>query len=85
MENVRFRVGCYSHHSILHETIYCHLAELNEDVNAQNEDFPNTEDYLHRTAINQVLAFSVLALESAQGYREWREVVVETREIWDML
>lgn len=36
------------------------------------EAFPNTEDYLYRTAISQVLAISVLALGSVQGNLEWR-------------
>ena len=44
--------------------VYYHLAEPNADVNAQKKDFPSTEDYLHRTAISQVLAFSVQALRS---------------------
>ena len=65
-------------------TVYYHLAEPNEDVIAQNEAFSNTEDYLHRTAISQVLAFSVLALESAQENREWREGVVKTLEKWEV-
>ena len=65
-------------------TVYYHLAEPNEDVNAQIEAFPNREDYLHRTAISQVLAFSVLALRSAQANREWREDIVKTLKEWDV-
>ncbi len=54
MENVRLRVGYYSYYSILHyvKTVYYYLAEPNEDVNTRNEDFLNTEDYLHYTAIS---------------------------------
>ena len=35
------------------KTVYYHLAEPNEDVNAQKEDHPNTEDYLHRSHCHQ--------------------------------
>ena len=63
-------------------TVYYHLAEPNEDVNAQNEAFPNTEDYLHHTAISQVLAFSILALGSAQGNQEWQDDIAKTLKIW---
>ena len=63
---------------------YYHLAEPNRDVNAQNEDFTSTDDYLHRTAISQVLAFSILALESAQGNWEWREDLIDALEIWEV-
>lgn len=66
------------------KTAYYHLAEPKRDVNAQNEDFPNIEDYLHRTAISQVLAFSILALESAQRNLEWREGVIETLGTWEV-
>ena len=66
------------------KTVYYHLAEPNEDVNAQKLDFPKTENYLHRTAISQVLAFSVLALESAQGNQEWRERVIGTLNKWEV-
>ena len=66
------------------KTVYYHLAEPNEDVNAQRKDFPDTEDYLHRTAISQVLAFIVLALGSAQGNWEWRERIVGTLKKWEV-
>ena len=42
------------------------------------------ENYLHRTAISQVLAFSVLALGLAQGDMEWRERVVGTLKKWEV-
>ncbi|KAK3173022.1 hypothetical protein OEA41_006350 [Lepraria neglecta] len=63
--------------------VYYHLAEPNEDVNAQNKAFPNTEDYLHRTAISQVLAFTILALGSAQEDWGWPEDIVNTLETWE--
>ncbi|MCJ1407398.1 hypothetical protein MMC19_001469 [Ptychographa xylographoides] len=66
------------------KTVYCHLAEPNADVNAQKEAYPNTDDHLHRTAISQVLAFSVLALRSAQGDLEWRERVIGTLKTWQV-
>ena len=74
-------------HSKLEDNVkiaYYHLAEPNRDVNAQNGDFTSTEDYLHRTAVSQVLAFSILALESAQGNREWREDLIDALEIWEV-
>ncbi len=66
------------------KTVYYHLAEPNADVNAQKKDFPDTKDYLNRTAISQVLAFSLLALQSVQGTQEWREGVIEILKIWEV-
>ncbi|KAI9775097.1 MAG: hypothetical protein M1839_001449 [Geoglossum umbratile] len=46
-------------------TVYYHLAEPRSDVETQMTAFPGTEFYLNRTAVGQVLAFSLLALESS--------------------
>ncbi|KAI9780335.1 MAG: hypothetical protein M1839_006758 [Geoglossum umbratile] len=45
------------------QTVYYHLVEPRGDVETQMTAFPGTEFYLSRTAVSQVLAFSLLALE----------------------
>ena len=65
------------------KTVYYHLAEPNEDVKAQKRTLP-TESYLTRTAISQVLAFSLLALKSVQEGQEWREKIIESLNIWEV-
>ncbi|KAI9775098.1 MAG: hypothetical protein M1839_001450 [Geoglossum umbratile] len=47
------------------DTVYYHLAEPRSNVETQMTAFPGTEFYLCRTAVGQVLAFSLLALESS--------------------
>ena len=64
--------------------VYYHLAVPNADVKAQKEDFPGTENYLNRTAISQVLAFSLYAIKSVQEPQEWRERVAKTLETWEV-
>ena len=66
------------------KTVYYHLAIPNADVKAQKEDFPSTQNYLDRTAISQVLAFSLHAIKSAQEPQEWRERVSKTLETWEV-
>ena len=65
------------------KTVYYHLAEPNEDVKAQKQAFPS-EDYLNRTAISQVLAFTLLALKSVQEGQEWREEIIESLKTWEV-
>ena len=63
---------------------YFHLAEPGFDVEKQREEFPEAPSYLHRTALCQLLAFSILALESAQEDRDdWRDDVVNGLETWE--
>lgn len=64
------------------KTVFYHLAEPKEDVNAQKKAYPNTEDYLHRTAISQLLASSLLALASVQEIPDWRDAVTRTLKTW---
>ena len=52
------------------KTVYFHLAVPNADVKAQKEDFPCTDNYLNRTTISQVLAFSLRAINSVQQPHE---------------
>ena len=69
------------------KTVYFHLAEPNEDVKAQKEKFPSMGNHLNRTArtaISQVLAFSLHAIESVQESEEWRERVLQTLKIWEV-
>ena len=65
-------------------TAYYHLAIPNEDVKAQKEQFPGTEDYLNRTAVSQVLAISLLAVKSVRKPWEWREPVSKTLKTWEV-
>ena len=58
------------------KTLYYYLAKPSADINAQKQVSLGTKDYVNRTAISQVLAFSLLALKSAQAGQEWREGVI---------
>ena len=60
-------------------TVYYHLAEPGIDVIAQKEA---SQDFVHRTAVSQILAFSLLALESASGNQRWRQDAVDALDIW---
>ncbi|KAI9784464.1 MAG: hypothetical protein M1839_002120 [Geoglossum umbratile] len=46
-------------------TVYYHLVEPRGDVETQMTAFPGTEFHLNRTAVGQVLGFSLRALESS--------------------
>lgn len=52
-----------------------HLADHRVDVLAQLRAYPD-EDYFHGTALGQILAFSVQALESKTEAEEWRQNVI---------
>ena len=65
-------------------TVYYHLAIPNADVKAQKKKFPTTDSYLNRTAVSQVLAFSLHAIKSVQDPQEWRERVTKTLETWEV-
>ncbi|KAG4024915.1 hypothetical protein MFRU_090g00020 [Monilinia fructicola] len=62
-------------------TIYYHLAEPGNDVIAQKAA---GKEYVHRTAVSQVLAFSLLALESPSGNQRWRENAVNMLDTWEV-
>ena len=66
------------------KTVYFHLAVPNADVKAQKEDFPGTDPYRNQTAISQVLAFSLCAINSVQTPCEWRERVTQELETWEV-
>ena len=56
--------------------LHYHLAEPSKDVLVQKEYF------LYRTAIGQLLAFSILALQSVKEGGEWRDEAVRGLETW---
>jgi Lipopolysaccharide kinase (Kdo/WaaP) family len=62
-------------------TVYYHLAEPSIDVIAQRAA---SLDFVHRTAVSQVLAFSLLALESAPGNQRWRQEAVDALDTWEV-
>lgn len=66
------------------KTVYYHLAEPNADVEAQRHDFPDTENYRNRTAISQVLAFTLHAVKTFRESEEWREPIIRTLKIWEV-
>ena len=66
------------------KTVYYHLAIPNADVKAQNEHFPGTKNYLNRTAVCQVLAFSLYAVKSFREPYEWQERVSESLQTWEV-
>ncbi|QSZ32117.1 hypothetical protein DSL72_001686 [Monilinia vaccinii-corymbosi] len=61
--------------------IYYHLAEPGNDVMAQKEA---GQEFVHRTAISQVLAFTMLALESEPASQKWIEDTMNTLDIWQV-
>ncbi|RFU31113.1 hypothetical protein B7463_g5223, partial [Scytalidium lignicola] len=62
-------------------TVYYHLAEPGTDVIAQKEA---SQGFVHRTAISQILAFSLLALESAQENQRWLQKDIDTLDTWQV-
>jgi len=60
-------------------TVYYHLIEPDNDVIAQKEA---NQDFVHRTAVSQVLAFSLLALESASRNQRWRQDAIDALHTW---
>ncbi|KAI9762378.1 MAG: hypothetical protein M1840_001271 [Geoglossum simile] len=68
-------------------TLYYHLSEPRNDVDAQKMDFPDTQDYIYQTAVSQVTAFSLLALESQSlrsdtGDSPWQPAAIESLNTW---
>ncbi|KAM0796483.1 hypothetical protein BDR22DRAFT_825104 [Usnea florida] len=62
---------------------YFYLAEPGFDVKKHYEEFPEAQFPLHRTVLCQLLAFSILALESAQkDGDDWRDDVERGLERW---
>ena len=64
-------------------TLHYHLVEPLADINAQNKTFPETQSFLYRTAVAQVMAFSLLALESTPRNQERRTDAKITLPKWD--
>ncbi|KAI9760304.1 MAG: hypothetical protein M1840_002566 [Geoglossum simile] len=68
-------------------TLYYHLSEPRNDVDAQKTGSPDTKDYIYQTAVSQVTAFSLLALET-QGLRSdigdspWQLSVIKSLNTW---
>ncbi|RAL59462.1 hypothetical protein DID88_006578 [Monilinia fructigena] len=62
-------------------TIYYHLVEPGNDVLAQTEA---GQEFVHRTAISQILAFTLLALESEAGNQKWIEDTMNMLDIWEV-
>ncbi|ESZ92180.1 kinase domain-containing protein [Sclerotinia borealis F-4128] len=60
-------------------TIYYYLVEPGNDVLAQKEA---GQKFVHRTAASQVLAFTLLALESEAGNQKWIEDAINMLDIW---
>ena len=62
-------------------TVFFHLIEPDNDVIAQKEA---SQDFVHRTAVSQVLAFSLLALESASRNQRWRQDAINALHTWNV-
>ncbi|KAI9827435.1 MAG: hypothetical protein M1832_004784 [Thelocarpon impressellum] len=62
-------------------TVCYHLVEPRADVEAQIEAYPDDE-YSHRTALGQVLAFSLLTLESRTRPNDWKQRVIDQLTPW---
>ncbi|KAI9823200.1 MAG: hypothetical protein M1832_002644 [Thelocarpon impressellum] len=62
-------------------TVRYHLVEPRADVEAQIEAYPDNA-YSHCTALGQVLAFSLLALESKAKPNDWQQRVIEQLTPW---
>ncbi|TGO45984.1 hypothetical protein BCON_0352g00100 [Botryotinia convoluta] len=62
-------------------TIYYHLVEPENDVLAQKEA---GQEFVHRTAVSQILAFTLLALESEAGNQKWIEDTMNMLDIWEV-
>ena len=61
-------------------TVRYHLVQPRADVEAQASVHP--DDYAHRTALGQVLAFSLLALESKSKPNNWQQSVIDKLTPW---
>ncbi|KAI9844713.1 MAG: hypothetical protein M1838_002071 [Thelocarpon superellum] len=64
-------------------TILYHLVDPSADVASQRDQFPQ-EDWSHRTALAQILAFSLLALESKSETNRWRESLIAQLSPWEV-
>ena len=64
-------------------TLEFHLAEPRLDVEAQHSTQPGGE-FLHRTAVSQVVAFGLAALESPAVSQEWQERAIESLPVWEV-
>ena len=64
-------------------TLEFHLAEPRLDVEAQHSIQPAGE-FLHRTAVSQVVAFSLAALESPVVSQKWQERAIESLPVWEV-
>ena len=63
--------------------LHYYLAEPSYDVIKQKEEFPDTQFYLHRTALSQLLAFGLLALRSAKENDNWRDNALAGLAKWE--
>ncbi|THV49903.1 hypothetical protein BGAL_0174g00210 [Botrytis galanthina] len=62
-------------------TVYYHLAEPRNDVMVQKEA---GQDFVHHSAISQVLAFSLLAVESDSTTQSWVEDARKKLSVWNV-
>lgn len=58
--------------------VYYHLCVPNKDV------LPDEECRLHRTAVGQVLAFTLNALAAEPSPQEWHDAIQEKLSTWKM-
>ena len=65
-------------------TVYYHLAEPRADVDAQIQQFPANREFHHRTAVSQVLAFTLLALQTARTPQRWHRAALNALGKWEV-
>ncbi|KAF7959212.1 hypothetical protein EAE96_002727 [Botrytis aclada] len=63
------------------KTVYYHLVEPRNDVMVQKEA---GKDFVHRTAISQVLAFSLLAMKSDPTTQSWVDGALKELSSWNV-
>ncbi|KAI9762281.1 MAG: hypothetical protein M1840_001425 [Geoglossum simile] len=64
-------------------TVYYHVVEPQADVDAQSRGFPHDQSFLYRTAVSQVMAFTLLAFESEPSDQDWRTRAKAKLHTWE--
>ncbi|KAF7879510.1 hypothetical protein EAF04_000706 [Stromatinia cepivora] len=62
-------------------TLYYHLIEPKNDVTVEKDA---EQEFVNRTAVSQVLAFSLLAMESEPTRQTWRGDAIDLLDTWEV-
>jgi hypothetical protein len=63
-------------------TLEYHLAEPQLDVSMQKS--ASADEFIHRTAVSQIVAFSLAALESPAVSQEWQQRAIDSLPLWEV-